>query len=763
MNLPLKNWRPIASLFVCMACLVWSASAEPILAQENAAPILLNAGGPALTDVNGQDWDEDAHFGRSVVYPDDASSPNGVQTVFANTVYGSLRYARGPLTYAVPVLPGRYDIELHFAELWWGSDGIGNRVFTIEVEGRAGAQQFDILSASNGDFNVPLVVTVPGIDPALSGDPRTLDFSIVPVRDTAMLSGIVLSCAAGATCAEPPLTPETASFEVRQFQLRSTDLNDNLRRSEREPLAVARYDTLYLSDDPARLDAPYPALAMFPLAAQQGHTSTDGINDAIMLHASGRFTAAADGRYRFRTFNDDGVWVLVNGTPVISDPTFHGPQYFEGAIDLSAGVHDITVVYMEADRRAIIALEAEQPDGTYALLEAGQTLQPVAEGATEAVAENVGHFRTEYTVTVPSGFVAQQRRIAASFTSDGETAILQISAPGIAQCSAVFTSAARFEDMVLQAHSCGDRGGNFVIRGLEDDTLTVTGQIRNDIWTRGDLTFQMARQRIAIDQSETVRPDIPLDFVGVPFGPGVEDIKTVVADIYTQLDPDNDFKPLDPATSTIRPGWRGRLTRGVLHETMSATRDPATGRDFLTIISWPTDGEARLIGYSRVAFPSESRRATAEVLQKALVDRYGSPSGQWATGSQFGGLYWSFDTAGRKLRGSDAQRCLLWDQDSYRVPEWEGFTIPRGAIIPGVDMPPRSGCGVQVSVRHPVFSDPNGTPGWIMFSVFDASPRIAGEWENLIGLARNEAQAVRETADRAQKELQNRQAITPDL
>lgn len=773
--------------------------AAPTLAQDAFTSLFVNAGGDAVQSEQ-QDWQADAHFTSGEAYADSARTQSGVQEVFQGTIYETQRIDRGEaVAYAVPAGEGLYALELHFAELWHRGGQSGRRVFDVEIEGQVIGRGLDTLAQTGGDADRAFVATIGGIDPAMSGAADRIEFRIIRGTDVPVLSAFALRCADGATCAaapepEPPAAedapagvavldlsapdmaatpdapaaeetaeagpaqPGTPVFEVRQFELWSNQFGRLYgTATEDEPLATASYDVLNLTDDPGRADAPYPDLAMFPMAAQQGHAATDGINDKVMLYARGSFTASGEGRYRFRTFNDDGLWLLVNGEQVIADPTFHGAQYFEGAVDLTAGTHKIEVVYMEADRSAILVVEAEQPDGEYGLLRAGQTLDPGAGGPVVAPDAVTGFFESSFNVTVPGGIVARQTPARVTLTSTDEVAVLHIDVQGVVNCHAVFTPAASFAAMTLEVHTCGETGGGYAVQGLQEGLLVVTGQVRNDFWTGGDWTFRLARQPIAMEPAATVRPDIPRDFAGVPFGPTVADVKAAVAARYTPVG--------QSAEAEGEGGWADRGGRGigVTAQSLRATRGEGTGEDILTIASGTMTDVGGLIAYQRLAFPPDGRRATAEVLQTALTEKYGPASGAWAGAGRFGGLFWSFDTQGRKLRGDDARRCLSWDRREYRVPEWQSYRLTGGRPYPDVDMPPRSGCGVQVSVQHPVLDDPDARPEWTMFTAFDASARIAGEWEVIATRAARVAEEARATAQAEAAEEERIQAISPDL
>ena len=57
-------------------------------------------------------------------------------------------------------------------------------------------------------------------------------------------------------------------------------------------------------------------------------------------------TSVAD-TYSFRTYNDDGVFVSIDGDLVINDPTLHPALRFEGAKALDAGIHTVDLYFFE--------------------------------------------------------------------------------------------------------------------------------------------------------------------------------------------------------------------------------------------------------------------------------------------------------------------------------------------------------------------------------------------------------------------------------
>ena len=133
----------------------------------------LNAGGPALTTSRGA-FIADRYYS-------DSSRVAATTAPIAGTpdqaLYRTERYStRGVLSYAVPVVNGRYSVVLHFAEIYWQQPG--QRVFDINLEGRKVVTNYDILTkvapftATTETFAVTVTDGVLNLDltvPYLSG------------------------------------------------------------------------------------------------------------------------------------------------------------------------------------------------------------------------------------------------------------------------------------------------------------------------------------------------------------------------------------------------------------------------------------------------------------------------------------------------------------------------------------------------------------------------------------------------------------------
>jgi len=103
----------------------------------------INAGGGSYVDSLGKMWSADQNFvGTSYTY--------GISQVIAGTndspLYQNERSGMNgsSFAYEIPVTtPGIYNVNLHFAELYWQQ--AGQRIFDVDIEGQSFLNDFDIL------------------------------------------------------------------------------------------------------------------------------------------------------------------------------------------------------------------------------------------------------------------------------------------------------------------------------------------------------------------------------------------------------------------------------------------------------------------------------------------------------------------------------------------------------------------------------------------------------------------------------------------
>jgi PKD repeat protein/N-acetylneuraminic acid mutarotase len=103
--------------------------------------ILINAGGPALTD-NGKDYSGDVYF--------TGGNPYSKATALVPALYQTERSAPNKsFSYAIPLENREYTVVLHFAEIYWGATGggpggVGRRIFDVAMEGALIMDNYDI-------------------------------------------------------------------------------------------------------------------------------------------------------------------------------------------------------------------------------------------------------------------------------------------------------------------------------------------------------------------------------------------------------------------------------------------------------------------------------------------------------------------------------------------------------------------------------------------------------------------------------------------
>ena len=116
------------------------AADNPPLSLSQLEPLRINAGGPSVT-INGVRWRADEHVSGGKSYQNArvtqiAGTDDDVLYLTEHSATQNL----GTFRYDVPVPSGRYEVKLHFAEIYWGAagggpGGAGKRVFSVNLEG----------------------------------------------------------------------------------------------------------------------------------------------------------------------------------------------------------------------------------------------------------------------------------------------------------------------------------------------------------------------------------------------------------------------------------------------------------------------------------------------------------------------------------------------------------------------------------------------------------------------------------------------------
>lgn len=121
-------------------------------------------------------------------------------------------------------------------------------------------------------------------------------------------------------------------------------------------------DVVDFTDDKAGFAGELPYDLPWPAAEATNYFRTDGINNNFFAKISTTFDVSLAGKYRFRTFNDDGVFLLIDNKLVINDPTLHPEVVFTGDIELAAGNHDLQLFFFENGGEASLEFSVSQYD-----------------------------------------------------------------------------------------------------------------------------------------------------------------------------------------------------------------------------------------------------------------------------------------------------------------------------------------------------------------------------------------------------------------
>ena len=106
-------------------------------------PLRINAGGGGTVDAQGQEWLGDRYYSGGFTY----SAVRPIAGTATSVLYQTER--AGLFSYQIPVAPGRYQVTLHFAEIYYKSQG--KRVFSVKSEGVPSLVALDIVATAGPD------------------------------------------------------------------------------------------------------------------------------------------------------------------------------------------------------------------------------------------------------------------------------------------------------------------------------------------------------------------------------------------------------------------------------------------------------------------------------------------------------------------------------------------------------------------------------------------------------------------------------------
>lgn len=148
---------------------------EPRLLMAGDVVYALNAGGVDFTDVNGIAWVNDTALTNEAAANSSTtttSSPidRNHPSVPAGTDLRLLQSERydadtgEPMAYRLAVANGNYQVDLYFADTFSGTQGVGERVFDVQLEGATVADDFDIVAAAGSGYKAVVQTFTVAVD-----------------------------------------------------------------------------------------------------------------------------------------------------------------------------------------------------------------------------------------------------------------------------------------------------------------------------------------------------------------------------------------------------------------------------------------------------------------------------------------------------------------------------------------------------------------------------------------------------------------------
>jgi len=135
---------------ICDKLITLGSGGNPPPPPPSTNAIYINAGGPAI-NIGGINWGADQYFSGGNLYTTNVAIANTT----SDAIYQTERFAGGNVSYNIPVTNGSYEVQLHFAEIFFvgGNSEAGKRVFNISLEGQNVLNNYDITTVTAA--NVP--------------------------------------------------------------------------------------------------------------------------------------------------------------------------------------------------------------------------------------------------------------------------------------------------------------------------------------------------------------------------------------------------------------------------------------------------------------------------------------------------------------------------------------------------------------------------------------------------------------------------------
>jgi pimeloyl-ACP methyl ester carboxylesterase len=153
-------------------------------------------------------------------------------------------------------------------------------------------------------------------------------------------------------------TPEVeikglAQRQTYTFAVRAVDASGNASEFSNQVTAATIYKGLYYTYHEGSITTVYDiSLLSILKSGQLGNVdikSTRNVNDFFAYTFSGYINIPTAGTYTFFTYSDDGSTLSIDGTQVVNNNGKHGRQERSGSIALTAGFHEIKILYFEVN------------------------------------------------------------------------------------------------------------------------------------------------------------------------------------------------------------------------------------------------------------------------------------------------------------------------------------------------------------------------------------------------------------------------------
>lgn len=124
--------------------------------------IYINAGGRAFVDAQGNEWIADTGmYSTGKTFSTDDNISNTDKTELYQTERNT---GMSEMKYIIKLdQPGRYNVSLHFAEIFKGAFAEGSRLIDVYIQGDLVSKELDIFKEAGGEGNKAVVITTPNV------------------------------------------------------------------------------------------------------------------------------------------------------------------------------------------------------------------------------------------------------------------------------------------------------------------------------------------------------------------------------------------------------------------------------------------------------------------------------------------------------------------------------------------------------------------------------------------------------------------------